>query len=207
MPDWQGGFLEVIENDVIGRIVGLTDFLQDDLTFAFKFLRIQCGVLQDVGNHINRQFLIFVQDLAIIGRVLARGIGIHLPANCFDFFRNLKCGTTTRTLERHMFKHMGNAVDVWRLVTRPNINPCAQGNRLYVIQTVGRDNHSIVKPGELDCHIALLLFRISGPIMACLQAARRFLRTCAIKAATSLDMGSTFSGRSYRSDRRGGKSG
>ncbi len=148
-----------------------------------------------------------MQDLAVIGRILARGIGIHLPANILDFLGNLKRAATPRSLERHMFKHMGNAVDIGCFVARTHINPRAKRYGLNMFKAVGRNDHPVVKPGELDCHIALLLCFISCPRITVFQAARRLSRTCAINAPTSLDMGSTFSGRSYRSDSRSGKSG
>ena len=38
----------MIEDDVVGGIVGLTDLLQDYCALALELLRVEGGVLQDV---------------------------------------------------------------------------------------------------------------------------------------------------------------
>src|SRR3546814_9292502 len=48
-----GGFLEVVEHDVVGRVVGLADLLQDHRALALQLLLKKGRALQDVGNDVE----------------------------------------------------------------------------------------------------------------------------------------------------------
>ena len=62
----KGRHLKPVEHQIVGRVVGLSDFLQDDRAFAGKFLIVEGGVLQDIGEDIDGERHIFLQDPGVI---------------------------------------------------------------------------------------------------------------------------------------------
>src|SRR3546814_6299106 len=67
-----GGFLEVVEHDVVGCVVGLADLLQDHRALALQLLLKKGRALQDVGNDVEGERRVLGQHLGIEGGVLAR---------------------------------------------------------------------------------------------------------------------------------------
>ena len=71
----------MVEDDVVGRVVGLANLLQDDAALALQFLRLEAGVGQDVADDIDAQRSIFLQQLDVVGGLLARGVGVNVAAD------------------------------------------------------------------------------------------------------------------------------
>ena len=61
----KGAFLEMVEDDVVGRVVGLADLLQDDAALALQLGRVEDRVLQDVGEDVERERDILLQHLGV----------------------------------------------------------------------------------------------------------------------------------------------
>ncbi len=55
----KGGRLEMIEDNVVGRIVRLPDLLQHDAALARQLLRIEGRMLQDIRKYIDCQRCVF----------------------------------------------------------------------------------------------------------------------------------------------------
>ena len=53
-----GCFLKEVENDIVGRIIGLTDFLQHNPAFAVQFFLVEGRIQNDIGNDIERDIYI-----------------------------------------------------------------------------------------------------------------------------------------------------
>ena len=51
----EGRLGEAVEDDVVGRIVGGADLLQDDMLLALQLLRVELRFRQDVGQNIDGQ--------------------------------------------------------------------------------------------------------------------------------------------------------
>src|SRR3546814_3218643 len=58
-----GGFLEVVEHDVVGCVVGLADLLQDHRALALQLLLKKGRALQDVGNDVEGERRVLGQHL------------------------------------------------------------------------------------------------------------------------------------------------
>ena len=97
------GFLEMIKYDVVGGVLSLMDFLDDDGALALQFLLVEGGVLQNIGDNIDRQGQVVGQHLGEIGSVFASRIGVQMAAYVFDFLDNGLRRAALRTLEGHMF--------------------------------------------------------------------------------------------------------
>ncbi len=80
----KGGGLKMVEDDVVGRVLGLADLLQDHLTLALELGRLEGRVLQDVGQDIEAEAEIRAQYFGVIGGLLAAGIGVEMPADGLD---------------------------------------------------------------------------------------------------------------------------
>ena len=80
----KGAFLEMVEDDVVGRVVGLADLLQDDGALALQFLGLEGRVLQDVGEDVERERHVLLQHLGVIGGAFARGVGVEVAADRLD---------------------------------------------------------------------------------------------------------------------------
>ncbi len=49
----EGRFLEMVEDDVVRRVLGLADLLQDDAALALQLRGVIGRMLQDVGDDID----------------------------------------------------------------------------------------------------------------------------------------------------------
>ena len=49
----KGALLEQIEDDVVGRVLGLADLLQHDGALALELARVEGRMLQDVGEDVD----------------------------------------------------------------------------------------------------------------------------------------------------------
>jgi hypothetical protein len=79
-----GAFLEMVEDDVVGRVVGLADLLQDHRALAFELVALEGRVLQDVGEDVERERRVLLQYLGVVGGALSRGVGVQVPADRLD---------------------------------------------------------------------------------------------------------------------------
>ena len=142
----KGGRLEMIEDDVVGRVLGLADLLQHHGALARQLLGIECRVLQDVGDDVDGERQIARQDLGVIGRLLARGIGVEMPAHRLDLLGDgPRAAPALGALEGHVLQQMRDAVDLGRLVARADIGPDAEGDGLDRIHPVGGDAKPVGK--------------------------------------------------------------
>ena len=55
-----------------------------------------------------------------------------------------------RALERHVLEHVGDAVDLGRLVARADVDPDADARGLDVRHGLGRDAQAVGEGGDLD---------------------------------------------------------
>src|SRR3546814_4161144 len=71
----------MVEHDVVGRVVGLADFLQHHRALALQLLLQKSRVLQDVCHDVEAERRVLRQHLGIEGGVLAAGIGVEVAAD------------------------------------------------------------------------------------------------------------------------------
>src|SRR6516225_3730672 len=124
-----GAFLEMIKDDVVGGIVGLTDLLQDYCALAIQFLRVESRMLQNVSKDIESERYILLEDFRVVGRALARGVGVDMAADCFDLLGDRASAPTLGALEGHMLKEVCDAIDLRRFVPRADIDPDTKRDR------------------------------------------------------------------------------
>ena len=150
----KGLFLEMIEDDVVGRVVGLADLLQDDGALALELGRVEGRMQQDVGEDIERERHVLLQHLGVIRGAFARGIGVEVAADRLDLLGDGAGAAPLGALERHVFEEMGDAVDLGRLVPGPDIDPQAERYRVHRVDAVGDDPQAVRQSGEPGGHAA-----------------------------------------------------
>ena len=115
-------------------------------------LGVEGRVLQDVGEDVERQRHILLQHLGVIGRAFARGIGVEVAADRLDLLGDGESAAPLGALERHVLEEMRDAVDLRRLVPRPDIDPEAERDRVDRVDPVGGDPQPVRQRGNPHRH-------------------------------------------------------
>src|SRR5712691_9100207 len=183
----------MIEDDVVGGIVGLTDLLQDYCALALELLRVEGRVLQDVGKDIEGKRYVLLEHFRVVGRALARGVGIDLAADRLDLLGDRASASPFGAFEGHVLEKMRDAVDVSRFVPRTDIDPDAERDRFDRVDPVRGDPQTVPQCGKLSRHAA--------------APRRAWDRMNRVTALISHGSAVVRSGRSRRSPSAGGKTG
>ncbi len=181
--------LQPVKDDVVGRVQSLPDFLQDHMTFNLDLLLVEGRVQHDVADNIQRKFHVVLQHAGVIGRHLARGIGVDIAAHILDFLGNLQRRAAFRAFERHMLQKMRDAVLFGPLMPPARHDPDARAGRFQPGHMFGDNAETVGQRGQAKCQRAVLS------------------RTRAWISARSFGTRVTRSGRSNRSAMRGGNAG
>ncbi len=144
---------ESIEDDVVRRVVGGADLLQDHMLLAFQFLRIELGILQDVGENIDGQRHVVAQHPCIVGGCLDAGGGVDLTADILDFRGNLEGASPPGTLERHVFEQVGHSVLFVTLIAGARLDPGTKGNGFEAWKGFGGDCQAVRQTAYLNTHM------------------------------------------------------
>ena len=122
--------LQMFEYEIVRRVARLPEFLNDDFAFAFQLVGDEARMNENVGQKIEGERNIVSQNARVIGGLFARSIGVEIAADGFHLDRDILRRTARGTLERHMFKHMGEAHFLRRLIARAAIDPDANRRAL-----------------------------------------------------------------------------
>jgi hypothetical protein len=100
----EGRLGKAVEDGVVGRVVGGAQFLQDDVLFALQLILVEFRILQDVGQQIEGERHVVLQDADEIGCGFDAGRGVDVAADILDFLgdgaRVAPCGA----LEGHVLE-------------------------------------------------------------------------------------------------------
>ena len=72
---------EQIVDDVVGRVLDHLDLLQDDRFLALQLVGVEERVQEDVGQEIDGERQVLVEDLDVEAGMLLGGEGVHLAAD------------------------------------------------------------------------------------------------------------------------------
>ena len=142
--------LEVVEDDVVRRVVGLADLLQDHAALALKFLRFKRGVGQDVADDVGGERRVFLQHLHVIGGLFARRVGVDVAADRLDLLGDLHRRPTFGALERHVFEEMRDAVLRLQFVARASRDVRSERDGLDPLHPFGDDGKAGGELCQLD---------------------------------------------------------
>ena len=71
-----------------GVSLRLPDLLQDDPPLPLQLLRLEDGVGQDVADDVGGERDVLLQHLAVVGGLLAGGVGVDVAADRLDLLRD-----------------------------------------------------------------------------------------------------------------------
>lgn len=143
-----GHLLQPVEDDVVGGVQRLADFLQDDAALHLDLSGVEGGMQHDVRQQVQRQRHVGGQHAGVIGRHLARGVGVDVPADVLDLLGDGQGGAAGGALERHVFEEMRDAVFGRVLVAGTRVDPDAHGRRGQPRHRLGDDAQAVGQGGQ-----------------------------------------------------------
>jgi len=150
----KGGGLQVFEDEIVGGIGDCTDLLHNDILLQQEIVAGECRFGENVGKDVDRQRHVGFEHASEIGRAFDARRGIKVSADGLDLFGDLPGGPPPRSLERHMFEEMRDAVLVVAFVTAAGIDPHAERGGLQVRHGVGNDIDAGFQFGHRNAHAA-----------------------------------------------------
>ena len=114
---------EQLIDEILRRILGHGDLLQDDAALLLQILRIEGGVQQHVAQQVERLFKVLVDDLGVIAGALLGGKRVHLAADRVHLFGDLHGAALLCALEEHVLDEVRQAVFPARLKHRSRADP------------------------------------------------------------------------------------
>ena len=151
----EGAVTEMVEHDIVRRVVCCADLLQDDVLFAFEFLGVKHRIGDDVGKNVHGKRDIVLEHTGKEGRAFRACCGIDLAADIFDLDGDLLRTAARCAFESHMLKQVSHAVLVFPLVSRACPEPEADRYALDAIEPLGRDRDAVGQP--VDSHALQIL--------------------------------------------------
>ena len=144
--------LQVIENDVVRRVVRLPDLLQHDLALAFEFAGVEGGMSQDVGQKVDGEGHVGREHPCMESGLLAARVGIEGTADGFDFLCDAAGRSPFRALECHVFEHVRNAHPGFALMAGAAVHPYAQTRALELRHWIRSDRQAVGKTCDFNIH-------------------------------------------------------
>ena len=140
----------MVEDDVVGRIVGLADLLQDHATLALHLVRIEGRMGQDVADDVGPQRHVLLQHLYVISGLLTRRVGVDMAADILDLLGDRHRRALFGALERHMLEEMRGAVLAGVLVAGAGGDVGAERDGLDAVHPFADDGEAGGQPGDAD---------------------------------------------------------
>ncbi len=142
--------LEMVEDDVVRRVVRLADLLQDHPALALQLLGLEGRVGQDVADDVGGERRVLLQHLDVVGGLLARGVGVDMPAHRLDLLGDLGGAAPLGALEGHVFEEMRDAVLLRQLVARAGGDVGAERDGLHPVHPLGHHGQAGGEAGDAD---------------------------------------------------------
>ena len=135
----EGGLGEEVVDPVVGRIERGADLLHDDVLLALELRRVENRVAQDVGEDVDGERHVVLEDARVVGGRLDAGRRVDLAADRLDLLGDVDGRARARALERHVFEEVRQAVLVVAFRARPGADPDAERRALQMIHRMGDD--------------------------------------------------------------------
>ncbi len=119
-------FLHEVEHDVLGRIHGRCDLLQDHVALAGKLAPIEARGKDDVAQDVEGEGKILAQHARVIGGGVHAGRGVELATDRLDLLGDVLGAAACGPFERHMLEEMGDAMLAKALAAAPGADPDAE---------------------------------------------------------------------------------
>ena len=139
------GFLEQIEDVIVGIVAGRANLLDDDLLLAVELGLVEQRILEDVGEDVAGERHVLLEDAGEVAGVFHRGRRVEVAADIFDGCGDIERGARFGALERHVLEDMRNAVLGFGFAARTGLYPDAERSAFEMRHVIGDDSHAIVE--------------------------------------------------------------
>ena len=106
---------------------------------------LNAGPHDDVGQDVDRERQVLVEDLDVVARVFLGGERVHLAADGVDRLRDVLGAAGGGALEEHVLDEMGDAALLPRLMARTARQPHADAHRAHVRHPLGEETEPVGK--------------------------------------------------------------
>ena len=141
---------EAVVHHLARRVVVHLDLFEHDLLLAREVVRGEARVLQHVGQHVDGQRQMPVDDVGVEARRLLVGHRVELAADRVHLLGDPARRPPLRALEDHVLEQVRDAAVRGRLVRRPDVRPHADGGGAHVGHRLGQHEQTVRKRGGAD---------------------------------------------------------
>ena len=145
----EGGFLQMIEHDVIRRVARFAELLQHDFLFANDIVCIKARAGNEIGDQIDAQRQIARQQAGVKHRGVAAGPGVELATHILHLLRNGAGRAALCALEHHVLKQVGEAVQFRPLEARAGFGGHRDRRRFEAGQRPAGDAQAVFEDADL----------------------------------------------------------
>ena len=159
---WKGGCVQQFEDEIVGRVFDRANFLQNDAFLAFELDAVEGAFGQDVGEDIERERNVVCQDMRVIGGMFGACRRVEIAARRLDLLGDVARRAPPRSLERHMFEKMRQAMLVRAFMARAGADKNAKRGGFQMRHALGGDPEAGRQSGDFDTHEAARCAARSG---------------------------------------------
>ena len=138
---------EEVVDDVVGRVLDHLDLLQHDRLLALQLLGIEQGSKKNIGQEVNSEWKVFIQDLDVEAGVFFGREGVHLTAHRVHLAGDGLGRPGGRALEDQVLDQVGHAAAPVHLVARSRLDPDPHGDRPNVRHPFRDDPDAVRQDG------------------------------------------------------------
>ena len=143
-------FREDLVDQIVGRVLDHLDLFEDHLLLALDVFFGEERIADQIGEDVDGERQMFVEDLEVIAGVFLGRERIDLPADGIHLLRDF-FGTPSRSaLEEHVLDKVRDAGMIGGFVTRSARQPDADGHRPNVWHPLGGEADTVGKHGSAD---------------------------------------------------------
>ncbi len=142
--------LEVVEDDVVGRVARLAQLLEHHLALLLQLAGIEVGRVHEPGDQLDRKGQVTGQRAGVEDGHVARRPGIELTAHILDRLGDGARRAPGRALEHHVLEQMGKAVLFGRLEPRAGVSIKANRHRRDTRHGIAEHGQPVGQRRRLD---------------------------------------------------------
>ena len=136
---------EELVDEIVRRVLDHLDLFDDDFLFALEVVDAERRVADDVGEDVDGEREMLVEDLDVVARVFLRGERVELAADRIDRLRDVFRRPAGRPLEEHVLDEMGDAAALGGFVARSARQPHADADRTNLRHPLGEKTKTVIE--------------------------------------------------------------
>ena len=136
---------EELVDEVVRHVLDHLDLFDHDLLLALDIVGCERRVPYDVGEDVDGEREVFVEDFDVVARVFLGGEGVELAADRVDRLRDVFRRPRCRALEEHVLDEMRDAAALRRLVPRSPGQPHADADRTHLRHPLRQETNAVAQ--------------------------------------------------------------